>query len=560
MPRAAWVSKILPVADWLPRYWKEWLAEDALAGLTAASVVIPQAMAYAAIASLPLAVGLYTTIIPLLVYALSGSSRVLSVTTTSTLAMLTGNALQQLDGDSAAFSISAAATLAFLVGAILSAAWALRLGWISSLISQPVLVGFKAGVGLLIMIGQIPHLLGMHLPKAGLLQTLASLFGHFSESSVPTLFFSLTSLVVLIILRRWFPGLPSSLLIILLAMAASAVFGFHKWGIQAVGEVQKGLPSFSEPAWHLCHELWPSAAGIALMSFVETIAAGQTFRARHEPRLRANQELLALGLSNMVGGLFQNMPSGGGTSQTAVTRDAGARTQAAGFVAAAMAILALLFLVPFLRFLPEAALAAVITVSCAAMLQLRDFRQILGIRNMEFRWSIAALIAVLALGTLKGILAAVVLSLFGLIYHANQRPVSVLGRKPGTDVFRPRCSEHPEDETFPGLLLVKTEGMVHFANAQRIGNLVTGLINEQHPRVVVLDCSAIPDFEYTALMMLSEAESKLRESGTLLWLASLNPEPLELVNRSPLGKVLGRNRMFFNVAQAVGAYQETMGS
>jgi anti-anti-sigma factor len=177
---------------------------------------------------------------------------------------------------------------------------------------------------------------------------------------------------------------------------------------------------------------------------------------------------------------------------------------------------------------------------------------------MEFSWALVSALGVVFLGTLQGILVAVLLSLLALIFHASRRPVFVLGRKPGTDIFRPRCKEHPEDESFAGLLLIKTEGMIHFANARRIGDLIWPLLAEHKPQVLVLDCSAIPDFEYTAIKMLTEAEKKLQQSGVALWLAGLNPEPLRLIQKSGLGQKLGRARMFFNLEQAVKSYLAQM--
>jgi MFS superfamily sulfate permease-like transporter len=190
------------------------------------------------------------------------------------------------------------------------------------------------------------------------------------------------------------------------------------------------------------------------------------------------------------------------------------------------------------------------------MIKLPEFRAIWQTRLMEFSWAAASIAGVLVLGTLQGILLAVILSMLALSYHGNRRPVFVLGRKPGTDVFRPRTTDHPEDESFPGLLILKTEGMVHFANAQRIGDLMWPLINEHQPRVLLLDCSAIPDLEYTALKMLTEAEKRMQQMGVSLWLAGLNPEPLQLIQKSPLGKTLGRPRMYFNLDQAVTAFQK----
>jgi MFS superfamily sulfate permease-like transporter len=290
------------------------------------------------------------------------------------------------------------------------------------------------------------------------------------------------------------------------------------------------------------------------MSFIETIAAGRAFRGPDEPRPRPNGELLAIGLTNLIGSFFQNLPSGGGTSQTAVNRQAGARSQVAGLVTASVVVAVLCFLGPLIHFMPQATLAAVVVVPCAGMIKLPEFRAIWRTRLMEFSWAAASLAGVLLLGTLQGIVVAVALSFLALNFHASRRPVFVLGRKPGTSVFRPQSNEHPEDEFFPGLLLLKTEGMVHFANAQRVGDLLSQLIDKYKPRVVVLDCSAIPDLEYTALRMLAEAERRMQQSGVSLWLAGLNPEPLKLIQDSEFGMKLGRARMHFNLDQAVRSF------
>jgi high affinity sulfate transporter 1 len=552
----AWLRSVFAPAEWLPTYDKSWLRSDLAAGLTSAAVVVPQAMAYAAIAGLPLVAGLYTALVSLVAYAAMGTSRPLSVTTTSTIAILTAGALHQIPAEAISQGLlPAAATLAFLVGAILLLASILRLGFVASFISAPVLVGFKAGVGLVIVVDQIPKLLGIHFNHGQFFQNIVSIADHLPKASMPTVLLALVMLSLQVGLQRYLPRLPASLVTVAAGIAASAVIGLNRFGIDLVGKVAPGLPSFAFPDESLFQYLWPAATGIALMSFVETIAAGQAFRSDDEPRPKPNRELLALGLTNFVGGLFHNMPSGGGTSQTAVNSRAGAHSQIAGLVTAGVVMAVLFFLAPLVHLMPQATLAAVVVVPCAGMIRLRDFRAIKQARVMEFSWAIAAFAGVVLLGTLNGIIVAVVLSLLALIRHASLRPVFVLGRKPGTDVFRPRSKEHPEDETFPGLLMLKTEGTIHFANAQRIGNLMTRLIDENHPRVVLVDCSAIPDFEYTALTMLSDADKKLQRSGIKLWLAALNPEPLQLIQRSALGQALGRERMYFNLEQAIRSFQ-----
>lgn len=545
----------LPALQWLRSYDRSWFKWDAVAGLTASAVVIPQAMAYGAIAGLPLAIGLYTALVPLVVYAVMGTSRPLSVTTTSTIAILTAHAIHQVaPAGTDASVIAATGTLACLVGGMLLVASVLRLGIVASFISEPVLVGFKAGIGLTIIVDQIPKLLGVHFDKGHFFHNLISIVDHLPQASVPTILVAFTMLALQFGLQRFFPRAPASLVIVAVGIAASGLVGLNRFGIELVGQVKPGLPSFALPDVSLCEQLWPAAMGIALMSFVESIAAGQAFRRPDEPRPSPNKELLAIGLTNFIGGFLQNLPSGGGTSQTAVNRQAGARSQVAGLMTAVVVVAVLFFLAPLVHLMPQATLAVIVVVPCVGMIKLPEFRAIWQTRLMEFSWAIASVAGVILLGTLRGIIAAVVLSLLALSVHANRRPVVVLGRKPGTDVFRPRCVEHPEDESFPGLLMLKTEGMVHFANAQRIGDLIWPLIAEHKPRVVVFDCSAIPDLEYTALKMLTQAEKKMQQTGITLWLAGLNPEPLHLIQKSELGKTLGHQRMHFNLEQAVESF------
>ena len=260
-------------------------------------------------------------------------------------------------------------------------------------------------------------------------------------------------------------------------------------------------------------QLWPGALGIALMSFTETIAAGRAFARSTDPRPRPNQELLATGLANVGGGLFGGMPAGGGTSQTAVNSNAGARTQLAALVTCGVSVATMLFLAPLIGLMPEATLAAVVIIYSMGLIQPAEFRAILRIRRMEFFWAVIACAGVVLLGTLQGIVIAIIVSLFALSYQAANPRVYGLGRKPGTNVFRPLTKEHPEDETFPGLLMVRIEGRVFFANAQRIGEKVLHLLDLAKPRVVVLDLSRVFDLEYSALKMLIEGEERVRQRG-----------------------------------------------
>ncbi len=542
---------------WLGGYSREWLRLDVVAGLTAAAVVIPKAMAYATIAGLPVQVGLYTAFLPMLIYAFLGSSNVLSVSTTTTLAILTGAILANAApaGDSSAL-LSALATLTLLVGAILLAASVLRLGFVADFISEPVLIGFKAGIGVVIILDQLPKLLGFHIPRSTFLRNVVSTVQHIPQTSLPTLGVAVAMMAILVGLKRFVPRAPAPLVVVAAGIAAAGLLALEGRGVELVGRIPRGFPSITLPDFSVVGGLWSGAIGIALMSFTETVAAGRAFARSDERPPQANRELFATGIANAGSALLGAMPSGGGTSQTAVNRNAGARTQLAELVTAAGTLATMFFLAPWMGLMPQATLAAVVVVYSVGLIQPAEFQSILRIRRTEFVWALAAFAGVMVLGTLRGILVAIVLSLIALSQQVADPPVHVLGRKPGTGVFRPRTKEHPEDESFPGLLLLRPEGRIFFANAERIGQKIRTRADEAGAKVVALDMSAVFDIEYTALKMLVEGEKRSRERGVALWLVALNPAVLAMIQRSSLGETLGRERMVFSVELAVERYRK----
>lgn len=551
------LKDLFPILEWLPRYRSDWLSSDLIAGLTASAVVIPKAMAYATIAGLPVEVGLYVAFLPMLVYVFMGTSRVLSVSSTSTIAILVAAELSLVTGVVGSREVLAvAAMLAFLSGVFLFLAGLLHLGFIANFISTPVLTGFKSGIGLVIILDQVPKLLGIHIDKAGFFRDILSILYHVPETVPATFFLSVFMIALLIFFKHSIPKAPGPLFAVITGILLSFTLGLDPWGVELIGEVQAGLPALKMPDLSLAPVLWPAAIGISLMSFTETVAAGRTFTRHGDPRPVPDQELRALGIANMVGAFSQAMPAGGGTSQTAVNSSAGARTQVSQMFTLFVVLGVLLFLSPVIELMPKATLAAVVVATTLGLLNPADFQAIRRVRETEFWWGIAALAGVVFLGTLKGILVAVVISLVTLLYQANHPPLYVVGRKPGTRIYRPLSPEHPEYETLPGLLVVRTEGRMTFASVPRLGEKMWVFIHRYEPRVLIFEMSAVPDIEYTALQVMTEFEEKLSEAGIELWLAGLNPEPLELMRKAPLGEILGQERMFYSLNQAVQAFED----
>lgn len=528
---------------------------DVIAGLTAAAVVLPKAMAYATVAGLPVSVGLYTAFVPLIVYALLGTSRVLSVTSTTTLAILAGTQLGLAvpDGDPGKL-VTATATLTALTGALLVLASLLRFGFVANFISSPVLIGFKAGIGLVIVLDQVPKLLGIHITKEGFFRDILSIVGHLSETSLLTLAIAAAALIALLALERLWPHSPAPLLAVAVGIALSWFAGLEALGVSTVGFIPQSLPSITLPSLGLVQELLPGALGIALMSFTETIAAGRAFAAPPDPPIRPNRELLATGAANLAGGFFGAMSAGGGTSQTAVVRAVGGHTQTASLVTAGAAAATMLVLAPLLSLLPQAVLAAIVIVYSVGLIKPADFWSVRKVRRMEFHWALAAFLGVLFFGTLQGIIVAIVLSFIELARQAASPKVYVVGRKRGTDRLRPLSADHPDDETFEGLLILRPEGRLFFANAQQVADQVQALVAQHKPRVVTLDMSRVFDIEYSALQMMIEGERRIRERGVIVWVAELNPDVLAYVRASGLADQLGPDRLFVNTRTALQHY------
>lgn len=528
---------------------------DIVAGLTAAAVVLPKAMAYATVAGLPVAVGLYTAFIPMVVYALLGSSRVLSVSSTTTLAILAGTQLGLTvpDGDPGRL-VTATATLTAMVGLLLLLARLMRLGFVANFISTPVLTGFKAGIGLVIVLDQVPKLFGVHIAKQGFFLDLASVVQQVPATSLSTLAVAAATFLVLLGMERLWPHSPAPLVAVGGGIAAAWFFGLQALGVSLVGFIPRGLPSLTWPDPALVEQLVPGALGIALMSFTETIAAGRAFARSDDPPVDANRELVATGAANAAGAFFGAMPAGGGTSQTAVVRAAGGRTQMASLVTAAVALGTMLLLAPVLGLLPHATLAAIVIVYSVGLIQLSEFREIRHVRSMEFRWALVACAGVLAFGTLKGIVVAIIVSMIGLASQTAHPRVDVIGRSREADVLRPVSPEHPDDETFDGLLILRPQGRLFFVNAQYVADRIQALTAHYRPRVVTLDLSRVPDIEYSALQMLMDGERSAAAHGVTIWLAGLNPGVREVVRKAGLDERLG-DRMLSNARAAIERYQ-----
>lgn len=542
------------ISPWLRGYKRAFFQRDLIGGLTVAAIVVPKAMACALIAGLPVEVGLYTALATMIVYPVFGSSRVLSVTTTTAIAILTSaQVVKTMSSTTGVSAVDVAATLALMVGAVLLIARMLRLGFMADFISLPVLVGFEAGVGVVILVSQVKYLLGVHIDSHSTIGIVHELFASLPEFHVLTTVIGVTALSVLLILPRLLPNLSAPLIVIVLSVAASAFWGLQSLGVTSIGNVPTGLPLPRLPDLALAQALLPAALGIALLSFTESIAAARTFSKRGDAPIDSNQELFAIGTANVASSLFGGMPSGGGTSQTAVASSAEVQSQMAQWICAVVVIICLLFLAPIFAYLPKAVLGAITLMIALHMIKPHKFYEIATIRNVELSWAFVTFAGVVLIGTLEGILIAVVVSMLTLIYQAAHPPVYAVKREPEHGFFV-RAEDADNAQMAPGLLVLRTEGRLNFFNAANAVAKMKTLVEKNKPRVVILACGAIPDIEFSALVRMIEGEENLRRDGTMLWLAAVNPGVMETLKRSSLAETLGETRLFRDLQSALAAF------
>jgi high affinity sulfate transporter 1 len=464
------------------------------------------------------------------IYALLGTSRPLSVSVSSTVSILTVSALVGIPPERVTAS---AALLALLFGATMVFAGLLRLGFLAEFISQPVLVGFKTGAGLFIASGQLGKLLGVPVPSGDFFEQMADAVLRLPDAHPLTLALGLTSIALLLALHHWAPRVPGPLVVVVLGIVMAQALGLAARGVTVIGPIPPGLPTPSVPDLQDIRRLLWAALGIALMSSIDSIGAARAFAAQQEPRIDANRELVAVGAAALGAGLLHGYPPDGGMSQTAVNRAAGARTQLAQLITAGMVLLTLTLLTPLFESLPQASLGALVLVAVTGLVDIAAMRRIGRIRRRDLLLSLVAAGGVLVLGILEGVLVAVVVSLLVLLYETNTQPVELLGREPGTQHWR-ALSPTQTGETVPGLAVVRAQGRLYFANAQRVTDHIFVLAEGVSPpaRVVIFDASVIPDLEFTALQALAVLNQELHNHGTAFWLAGLHRVPREMVQRA----------------------------
>jgi high affinity sulfate transporter 1 len=553
------VSKFFPIAQWLPKYnAKRLLRWDVIAGVTLWGVVVPEGIAYAGLAGMPLQVGLYTILATLVAYAIFGTSRQLVVVSTSASAIMLASVITALNPPDQTSYIALAGGLVLVVGAVFILAGILRLGFITNFISRPVMEGFIFGMAIFIAVKQLPKIFGISHGDGNTLQQICYVFGHLGQTNVPTLMVGGGALLLLFVLHRFFRRVPAGLAVLIAGIIVSAVLGLSLAGVKTVGIIPAGLPSVSLPEVRL-RDLWvllPGALGMALVIFSEGLGAADVFASRHNYEIRPDQELIAYGTANISSGLLGGLAAGGSLSQSSVNDSAGARTSVSLLVAAILGLVTVIALTPLFTDLPEAVLAALIIFAVVRLMKYRQMQGFYRLQQVEFWLGMVALLGVLILDVLPGLAIAVLFSLIYVIYKSSQPHVSVLGRVPGLPGAYTDIERHPEDRPVEGLIIFRLNAPLYFANASLIHGRLRDLTRDSQPppKAVILDMSACDSLDITSLEMLEKLAKELKEANIEVMVADVHQPVRDMALRSGLANEFNRSQVFPTVEAAVNDF------
>jgi len=549
-------AALVPALTQLREYQRSWLRGDVIAGVTVAAYLIPQVMAYAGLAGLPPVVGLWAILPSLAIYALLGSSRQLSVGPESTTALMAATVVAPLAAGDADRYAALAAALAVVVGALAVLAWLLRLGFVADLLSHPILVGYLAGVAVIMIIGQLEKISGVPMEGDTFVSEVSSFFRRLDQLDPDTLTLGLATLAFLFIVQWRFPRLPGPLLAVLLATAAVAVFDLKDSGLAMVGEVPAAFPTLAVPPLGDLTQLLLPAVGVLLVGYTDNVLTARAFGAKGGYEIDPNHELLALGAANIGAGLFKGFPVSSSGSRTAIGAASGSRTQLYSLVALASVVGVLLFLRPVLANFPMAALGAIVIYAAVRLVDVAGFRRLASFRRSELVLALAATVGVLAFDILYGILVAIALSVADLLARVARPHDAVLGRVPGLAGMHD-VDDYPEAKTIPGLVVYRYDSPLFFANAQDFKRRALAAADEfdGNLKCFVLNVEANVEVDITALDALEEVRQELTNRGVVFALARVKQDLLDDLQAYSLAARIGADRIFPTLPTAVEAYE-----
>ena len=554
------LKSYLPILEWLPRYNSSFLKGDIVAGLTVGVMLIPQGMAYAMLADLPLIYGLYASIIPLILYAIFGTSRQLAVGPVAMISLLIAAGVGAITNDPNEF-ISLAILLALMVGVIQLAMGLFRLGFLVNFLSHPVIAGFTSAAALIIGFSQLKHLLGISIPRSNHVhEIIGSAIERADMINYPTLAIGLAAIALIILVKKVKIPLPGPLLAVVFGIVAVWGLGWHEQGVQIVEKVPEGLPSFGIPSldFEKIQTLFPIALTISFIGFMESIAVAKAIQAKHKNyEVIPNQELIALGMANIGGSFFQAFPTTGGFSRTAVNDQTGAKTGMASIISAVLIALTLLFLTPLFYYLPNAILASVIMVAVFGLIDFKEAKHLWKTDRGDFWMMMATFIGTLALGIEEGILIGVVLSLGLIIYRTTQPHIAILGKLPNGPHYK-NVDRFDHLEVRDEILIFRFDARLYFANVNFFTEKIKASIEEKGEalKLLIFDADSMNGIDSSGVHAMEEIIDFCHERNIKFQFAGVKGPIRDILHRAEIVEKIGEENFFFRIQHAVDFFDK----
>lgn len=554
------LKKLFPILDWLPNYKKDWLKGDIVAGLTVGVMLIPQGIAYALIAGLPPIYGLYTAMIPQIVYAIFGTSRQLAVGPVAMDSLIVAAGVATLAQIGTDQFVEFAILLALMMGVLQIAFGMFRLGFLVNFLSKPVISGFTSAASLIIGLSQLKNLLGVDIARNNRLQNLLSeAFRHINEIHWITFIIGVLSIITIILIKKYAKRIPAALIVVIISIVVVKFFRLDQMGVAIIGEIPQGLPEFRLPHFNIqiLTDLLPIAFTLSFIAFLEAISVAKAIEAKHtEYKVVPNQELIALGLGNVVGSFFQTYPATGGFSRTAVNEQAEAKTPLAALISALIVAYTLLFLTPLFFYLPKTVLAAIIMVAVFGLLDFSVPKQLLKYSKRDLVILNVTLITTATVGIKEGILVGVVLSLGMLIYKSTKPHIAILGRIPNTHFYRNR-KRFKDVEIEDDLLIVRFDSQLHFANTtyfkDRLFEFAAYKGNKL--KMLIIDGESINQLDSSAIYALFEVLDNFNQKNVEIAFTGLKGPTRDKMIKSGFMKKAGADLFFMSIQEAVDWYR-----
>lgn len=550
------LKRVSPLLSQLSDYSNEKLKGDLSAGLTVGVMLIPQGMAYAMIAGLPPIYGLYAALVPLIIYALLGTSRQLAVGPVAMVSLLVAAGVAPLaDGDVSLY-IGLALLLSLMIGVLQVGLGVIRAGFLTNFLSHPVLAGFTSAAALIIGLNQLKHLLGVQIPRSNYVhEIIGASFSQLSNVNGANLAIGIVGIFLLVVLKRWKRALPGALFVVILSTVAVWFGGLSGIGVKIVGDVPGGLPVPIMPAISIenIRALFPTALAITLVGYMESIAVAKVYASKHHYPLNANQELIALGAANVAGAFFQAYPTTGGFSRTAVNDQAGAQTSLATLISAGIIGITLLFLTGLFYFLPQAVLAAIVMVAVWGLIEWREAVFLWKTNRLDFSLMLLTFFATLSLGIEEGILVGVIASLMVVLNQSSRPHAAIEGQLPDTQTYR-NLLRNPDARQIDGIVIFRMDASLYFANSAFFKERIEEIANSSPtPRVIVLNAYPINRIDSSAIHVLKALLALLKSKDIALYVAGIKGPVKDALNKSLLSDTIGQDHFFMEVHEAVTA-------